>query len=524
MQGKQKSRRSFLQILATLWASIPFTNRMIAAPTTRWVLLNQDSQVLAVHAALLHTGQIIYFSGNEHDKGQHDKGLLDHARLFDCATLKVEYVNSPTTDVFCSGHCLLADGRLLVAGGTQDFQNTVAGAHHDHFPGLRNTWVFDPITRKWTEVEPMNRGPLSTDPKTPKDAEKTGGRWYPTLITLKDGSALAMSGHPGSSDSRHHNNTPEVFSPEQTPTGKWSRLKAIGDSFREAYYPRLHVLPGEDVFCSTPMDNSGMAFRFSLTGMERFVDKAPDGLYHGINASSVLLPLLPEENYRPRVLLCGDRQPWIIDLGDRQAKFRKTSERKLPEVEKGPARHSKNSPRYDLNAVLLPTRDVFVCGGVEGADGRGKPDETGVLAAELYHSSEDRWSVLPAAKIVRNYHSVALLMPDGRVWTAGSNHNARQSYERNNPDARWCEDRKPERCDYRELAIEIFEPDYCQRSDRPLITKSPAEANYGLSFEIRTPQANPRWLGYTRFQSGSALCRRELRTHWRRDADGKDAR
>src|SRR3954451_6410352 len=64
------------------------------------------AQVLAVHAALLHTGKIVYFSGDQHDPGQQALGLFDHARLFDCTTLAVTSPTpSPTIrDLFCCGH------------------------------------------------------------------------------------------------------------------------------------------------------------------------------------------------------------------------------------------------------------------------------------------------------------------------------------------------------------------------------------------------------------------------------------
>ena len=102
-----------------------------------WRVVPTGAQVLAVHAALLHTGQILYFGGDEHDAGQNDRRQIDHTRLFDCTSLTVSVVGSPTSDLFCSGHAFLMDGRLLVAGGTEDFP-TDQGPHAPHFPGLRD--------------------------------------------------------------------------------------------------------------------------------------------------------------------------------------------------------------------------------------------------------------------------------------------------------------------------------------------------------------------------------------------------
>jgi hypothetical protein len=139
--------------------------------------------------------------------------------------------------------------------------------------------------------------------------------------------------------------------------------------------------------------------------------------------------------------------------------------------------------RNHLNAVLLPTGEVFVCGGVN-EDSTKPSDKTGIRAAELYQPrarrwpslpSRDRWLTLPDAAVIRQYHSVALLMPDGRVWTAGSSKNHDISSVRPDP---------------RELRIELFEPWYFGRSDRPKIAHSPSEVRWGDRFHIQTRQAN----------------------------------
>ena len=81
------------------------------------------------------------------------------------------------------------------------------------------------------------------------------------------------------------------------------------------------------------------------------------------------------------------------------------------------------------------------------------------------------WRVLPEAERPRQYHSVALLMPDGAVWVAGSNFNSGTGLAN------------------RELHIEIFEPWYfCGR--RPVITEAVETACHGEEFEIRTPDAD----------------------------------
>lgn len=76
---------------------------------SRWVVVGL-SEVLAAHAAMLPTGHILYFSGSEYNPDQHNTTQIDHTRLYDCVSGTVIRVPSPTTDLFCCGQALLADG------------------------------------------------------------------------------------------------------------------------------------------------------------------------------------------------------------------------------------------------------------------------------------------------------------------------------------------------------------------------------------------------------------------------------
>ncbi|THA23015.1 hypothetical protein [Streptomyces sp. A1547] len=154
----------------------------------RWDPRTEESGKLAVHAALLHTGQIVFFSGDEHDPGRHFLGRtvpkhIDSTRIYDCSSGAVLAMASPQVppgstppDLFCCGHAFLPNGRLLVAGGTeswalrQEDPDPDLGHHHknQHFTGLRYTWVFDP------------EAPFGANPWT-RVADMKDGRWYPTL-------------------------------------------------------------------------------------------------------------------------------------------------------------------------------------------------------------------------------------------------------------------------------------------------------------------------------------------------------
>src|SRR5262249_58565901 len=110
--------------------------------------------------------------------------------------------------------------------------------------------------------------------------------------------------------------------------------------------------------------------------------------------------------------------------------------------------------RIHLNAVLLPDRTVFVSGGEQMLE-----DQTSAaLVAEIYDpaATTNPWTVVAKATGPRLYHSIAVLLPDGRVLTAGSN---------------------PESADPGggELRLELFHPPYLFRGPRPLVPRVPPD-------------------------------------------------
>jgi hypothetical protein len=127
--------------------------------------------------------------------------------------------------------------------------------------------------------------------------------------------------------------------------------------------------------------------------------------------------------------------------------------------------------RRQINATVLPDGRVLVTGGSSGAgfDNESSP----VLAAEVWDPATERWTTLASMRTPRLYHSTALLLPDGRVLSAGG---GRYGQAVNHLDA------------------EIYSPPYLFRADgspaqRPVITAAPASVVYGQTFTVETPDA-----------------------------------
>jgi hypothetical protein len=204
------------------------------------------------------------------------------------------------------------------------------------------------------------------------------------------------------------------------------------------------------------------------------------GLYNGTNFGSVLLPLLPRDHYKPRFMVCGDVRPRRIDLPEHAPDWRSVGEVNWKDTAERTGVAAGRERRFCC-AVILPTGQIFVSGGLNpGTTADGKPDFDDrfvVREGELYspgidwetggtYTKPDRWETVEAAQVARNYHSTAILMPNGRVWTAGSSKGhalGKQSAEHR---------------------IEVWKPPYDGDPARPDLLSAPASVGYGQRFEI----------------------------------------
>lgn len=94
---------------------------------------------------------------------------------------------------------LLADGRVLVAGGFDGTQGALASAE-----------IYDPSTGKWTTTGSMNEG-----------------REFFTATRLQDGKVLVAGGTTGPVDSLHDTDSTELYDPS---TGKWTTTGSLSGS------------------------------------------------------------------------------------------------------------------------------------------------------------------------------------------------------------------------------------------------------------------------------------------------------
>ncbi len=321
-------------------------------------------------------------------------------------------------DLFCAGHTTLADGRVLAVGGTVD-RTSHLGSTEAH--------IFDPDTETWTRV-----------------ADLQIGRWYPTVTALPDGRVLAMSGDI-TPDTRA--DIPEIYDPK---LNTWTPLP--GAELHVENYPYNFVMPDGRIFYAAGKNLESKADSSALDIETQKWDMVDTINHHGgsIEGSAAM--------YAPGkiVKIGGDVSSTgvlegveVIDLNDLMPLWRETA--------------PMNYPRRRADIVLLPDgKSVVIGGAVAGQNAH----ECAVHAAEVWDPATESWTLVASHERPRIYHSTAILLPDGRVLTAGGDNH-----------------------DGPEHNAEVYSPAYLFKGLRPTIVSAPGSVAYGESFGIQTPDA-----------------------------------
>ena len=295
--------------------------------------------------------------------------LGNDARIWNPATTTFTTVTNNNTNLFCSAHCHLADGRVLFAGGH-------VGAH----TGVTDTNLFDSATRAWSLSGAMHTA-----------------RWYPTVTTLPNGRVLVTAGEMGCADCDAP--LPEVYNPQ---TNTWTELSAA--SLPLPYYPHMHVLPDGRVLASSTSEHPIMSHILDVNAQTwSLVDPDPvDG-----GSAAMYLPgkvLKSGTSYHPDdPVVPSAATTYVLDATQPSPRWRQTT----------PMAYART---YHVLTVL-PDGTVLVTGGGATTDAVGVGG--GALPAEIRSPATETWTTVASMAAPRLYHSTALLMPDARVLVMG---------------------------------------------------------------------------------------------------------
>jgi hypothetical protein len=377
-----------------------------------------DWPLVAVHGVLQPTGQVLVWDGFA--------AAVNSERLWDPVTGTFSSA-ATATNLFCSAHLSLPDGKTLVLGG-----------HVKPYVGLNSTSIFDPATKTWSAGTAM-----------------TDARWYPTAVELSSGKDLVISGDNITSGDLTQpswlidssNTLPEIYDPL---ANSWTDFPS--SRLKVPMYPQLFGMPDG-----------------------RVIDTGPDPTTRIFDPSSGAWSVLGDSGftghaavmYRPgKILKAGtyaepgnpstpvDGRAAVLDLNQATPTWRAVTPMAFG--------------RSYLQLTVLPDGNVLSTGGESATDGIDLTKA--VLPAELWDATTEKWTTLASMTTPRMYHSIALLLPDARVLLAGGGQleNSTATNETNS---------------------EIFSPPYLFKGARPTISSVQTQIDYGQPFTISTPDA-----------------------------------
>jgi len=406
-----------------------------------------DLPNVAVHTHVLPNGKVLFW-GRRQDPTSTVFSTLNEPYCFpflwDPATGKSAPAAQPAAEdgqpvnLFCSGHTFLPDGRLLVVGG-----------HLFDGQGSSQASIYGPADA-WQALPAMKNG-----------------RWYPTAVTLPDGTVLASSGGYPTGPLQPPPNQSAVNNISELWAGAgWTAIADFNQDGRGSLqlYPRLHVAPDGRVFMS-----GGLAQSFFLDPRDGAWAPGPQRQARA-------------REYAPAVLYGAGKVLFIGGGLDTDTLAPSSIVEKI-DLAGQPLRWERTTPmtfaRRQHNAVLLPDGSVLVVGGTRGSGFNNLDPGQPVHAAERWDPATESWTLMAAEEVDRCYHSTAVLLPDARVFSAGGGEYAPAPNVANDPADSHAD-------------AQIFSPPYLFKPDgtlaeRPDLTAPDSLAvTYGQTFEVGT--------------------------------------
>jgi galactose oxidase len=335
-------------------------------------------------------------------------------------------VSNTAHDMFCPGVSILPDGEVIVTGGI----------------GNTDTSIYNPATNAWRAGPKLNIG-----------------RGYQGQTTLADGQVFVLG---GSWSGAVGGKLGEIWSS----TANWRELPNVPAT-------PIYTADTEGAYRA---DNHGW---FIATSGDRIFQAGPSAQMHWItpagagtitpagargssgdemNGNAVLYDI-------NKILTVGGAPGYdnsnatnvanVVDISGSTPTVTATS--------------SMTYARAFANSVVLPTGQIFTVGGQTFAVPFS--DATSDLIPEMWNPATGGWTAMAQEAEPRNYHSVAVLLPDGTVFSGGG--GLCGSCATNHPDG------------------QIFSPPYLFNANgslrtRPAISSAPTAAQTGQTISVTT--------------------------------------
>jgi len=339
-------------------------------------------------------------------------------------------VSNTAHNMFCPGVSILPDGEVIVTGGIGDTA----------------TSIYNPATNTWRAGPQLNIG-----------------RGYQGQTTLPDGQVFVLG-------------------------GSWSG--AIGGKLGEIWSPttnwrELPNVPATPIYTADSQgtyraDNHGW---FIATSGDRIFQAGPSEEMHWITTSGAgsITPAAPRgasgDEMNGNAVLYDIGKIFTVGGAPDYQDANATNVANVVDISSGStptvtATASMTYARAFANSVVLPTGQIFTVGGQTYA--APFSDATADIYPEMWDPTTGTWTVMAEEAEPRVYHSAAVLLPDGTVFSGGG--GLCGSCATNHPDA------------------QIFYPPYLFNADgsprtRPTISSAPTSAQTGQTIAVTTGAA-----------------------------------
>lgn len=350
-----------------------------------------DWPIVATGAANMPDGTIMAWASWKEDEFRNVNPVVEdpdrentHAVIYNPADVANPFgaESHSTHDMFCAGASMLEDGRVFIAGGGDHVSSTSIFGNGD-----------------FSEIDSLNQT-----------------RWYPTSTTLSSGQVVTALGNTQSA-------YPEIWTDGQG----WDLMENVNlDSlldekdatgnplFYRDWFPALNVAPDGTLFHPGPLaqllsadlnDNHDTAVHH-----HGGLDDADPRLYNTTVMYDIGKMLVAGGGYGQNVpgtqvldFSLTTATAFTVDINGEEPVMTPTN--------------SMESKRSMQNSVVLPNGEVLVVGGT--TEGIQFHDRNSVFYPEMWNPDTGEWRILAPHATPRNYHSIAILLKDARVLSAG---------------------------------------------------------------------------------------------------------
>jgi hypothetical protein len=473
------------------------------AQSGRWTVLEGIDHARSVHAVLLQNGKLLIMAGSGNSRMEFEKGSF-RSFIYDPVANTWKELKTPK-DVFCSGHVQLADGNVLILGGTSAYPpETKPGEYPSTvYKGENMSWIFNIHSEEYEQVPYDEANPSNPNEPGPL----LSGTWYPSATELGNGDVISFGGlneqGNGTTDTNYYTDPSNEGTNGDKP-GEWvgwgsTKLQQTYSWFWGLYpsmiltadgrlfYDGSHVfgngLEGEpqapsgsslyDFNCIPGKTIAEEEEEQKKTNPNAEIEGPPGIVFKRVTdtpglrepdmrdqSASLLLP--PAQSQKVMIMGGGNTyEPTknALDLTD-EINLQEKSPQWVagPNLPRGTMEDGSMEPegagKMYVSAVALPDGSVLETGGSL------HPRTENVHEASIFDPTTNSFAEVAADPVGRNYHSEALLLPDGRVIALGSNPadpaTGAESFE---------------------TRISIYEPPYLFKGSRPVLQLIDGEAN-----------------------------------------------